>query len=174
VKRIAEMPRRTQDELARLHRLEIAAWETGQIETAITCKLRWCDLYREADGCSSPQPRLIVTSGGTAAARRVNSAKRWKQENTARPLVAVKQSREVLYSDNAGNPHCYYVLTLACGHQMTDYAIDPTTPAPKRRRCKECGSAIIEAREPVTQEQPLKLAAEQKQCPSYEPFRLGS
>jgi hypothetical protein len=168
MKRIAEMPRRTQDELARLHRLEIAAWETGQIETAVTCRLRWVTLYLEADGCSSPQPRLIVTSGGTAQAHRVKSVKAWKEQNSARPLVAVKKSREVLYSDNAGNPHCYYILTLACGHEVVDYTIDPSSPAAKRRRCKECGDAILEARHSDQTELTLEETAETVECPSYD------
>jgi hypothetical protein len=167
MKTLAEMPRGTQEELTRLHHKEIAAYEIGQTATAVTCRLRWVALYLEAGGCSSPQPQFVVTSGGTAQANRRKTAKAWKEEQDARPLVAVTKSQEVIWSDNAGVPHCYYVLTLACGHQVEDHAIDPTANPAKRRRCKECGTAILEARHAEQNETLAEKPAEIVECPNY-------
>lgn len=173
MKRLEQLSQSTQDELNRLHRREITAWGTGQVEVATTCRLRWVALYLEAKGCSSPQPRLIVTTSGVTQARRRATVKGWKEEKDARPLIAVKQSREVLYSDAQGVPHCYYVLTLACGHDVIDYAVDPNTPAPKRRRCKECGAAILEARHSQESKATLTATAEGLECLSFDKSRLG-
>ena len=173
MKTIRQMSERTQDELTRLHRLEIAAWETGQIETAVTCRLRWVDLYRATDGCSSPQPRLIVQAGGTLQGRRVGSARAWREKQNARPLVAVKKSREVVWADSGGGVHAYYVLTLACGHEVEDYNISPDGKEAKRRRCHACGDAILEASKTGPDEITLESTAENVECPSYDKFRLA-
>lgn len=167
------MPAKVVMELTRLHQQEIAAYETGQMETYVTCRLRWAKLYLEADGVASPAPQLMLTVGNTVQGKRIVSKKRWQESQEARPLVAIKKVRLVTWTDKAGALHYYHHETLACGHEYENFAVDADTPAAKRRKCKQCGSAVMEARQLATEQTAAATSPELVVCQSLSTSRLA-
>jgi hypothetical protein len=132
-------------ELLRLREIEERAWKSGDVESVVTCRLLWCELYLASGGIHSPALKELPARLDAARLRGPTQRELWRRRLAARPLVAIVRRRRVTWHDRSGAPHYYYKLLLACGHEVTDYAIFPDQPLPRRRRCAACGEIRFHA-----------------------------
>jgi hypothetical protein len=143
MKRICELPQGIQDELRRLDEQLVQALLAKDEVTIITCRLLWAETYLRSGGIHRGSlPHLTAAVDDTLRSV-ITARERWKQEKRARPLILVVTRKQLSWVDSSGAEHSYYRETLACGHS-NDFVIfwQDEKPA-RRRRCKQCGRAIV-------------------------------
>lgn len=137
------LPRATEHELNRLHRLAHAAHLRGDFAQEATCNIRWVELYRQTGASDSPAPAVILTQLQAKNASTAEHVPLWRVRQRLAPLCAIVLVEEKRFSNAAGHKDNYFIEHLSCGHQniWTEGLEYPYRT--KRRRCKECGDAAI-------------------------------
>jgi hypothetical protein len=144
--RVTPFPDNLTRELSRLHSVESAALLSHDVPTFVHSRLRWCELIITlCPGLAAAAPAL---------ARRVapllpgppEPVPRWKLELRARPLVLiVRRTVRTITSPGGGRSQTAEEY-LACGHVHRVTIVLPGDLRRRRRRCRECGAALLEAR----------------------------